>query len=236
VLHDTIFFQSALRCGPFIKHSAQRLVHQETSSSGPLTAISRYLHPTPHHPLHPIVAIVASMEDPSKELPRDPTGSYLHLKLKRYPSIDDLSMKFAISTWKRCPQDAQVDMSPTSRSSCRQCHEQIEKDDIRMRLFLQCHKGCKNSAYFHQECFWKYPETTKLEKIEEIADLENLPEESQAIVRDKFQEFRKQEETALKHNSDNKKEENEAEGDATNETTHAGQAATEKPRKRRKTK
>lgn len=32
---------------------------------------------------------------PSEALPRDETGSYLHLKLKRFQSIDDLTMKFA---------------------------------------------------------------------------------------------------------------------------------------------
>mmetsp|Transcript_68386 Transcript_68386/g.103123 ORF Transcript_68386/g.103123 Transcript_68386/m.103123 type:complete len:171 (-) Transcript_68386:32-544(-) len=170
------------------------------------------------------------MEDPSKELPRDPTGSYLHLKLKRYGRMKDLPMKYAISTWKKYPQDAEVDISPASRSSCRQCHSRIEKGNVRMRLFLQCHKGCKNIAYFHEECFWKYPETKKLESIKEIYNVDKLPKESQALVTNRFREFRKRPEAELK----------DAEPEATaeaEETTYVGKEDTlEKPRKRRKTK
>ena len=131
--------------------------------------------------------------DPSRELPRDPTGSYLHLKLKRFPSIQELSMNYAKTTWKKFPYDAQVDIAPTSRSSCRQCHQPIEKGEIRMRLMLQCHKGCKNSAYFHfgnDDCFWKYPETSKLKQIDEINGLQDLSKSNQNLVSTKFNEFR----------------------------------------------
>lgn len=125
--------------------------------------------------------------DPSKLLPRDETGSYLHLKLKRFPSIDDLKIPYAIKTWKAIPHDAEVDTSPSNRSLCRQCHSKINKGDLRMRLWLQCHKGCKIGAFLHGEkCFCKYPETIKLEGVEELVGLDKLSEKQQAAVRESF--------------------------------------------------
>ena len=79
------------------------------------------------------------VEDPSKELPRDPTGSYLHLKLKRYADIQDLSMPYAKKTWKEHPYDVSVSVAPNGRATCRQCHKKIEKNELRYQLMLQCH-------------------------------------------------------------------------------------------------
>lgn len=102
-----------------------------------------------HTPRLPTQVYAVKMKDPSIELPRDETGSYLHLKLKRFESIEVLSMAYAKKTWTKIPRDAEIDVAPSSRSSCRQCHLPIEKGVLRIRLWLQCHKGCKNSAYFH---------------------------------------------------------------------------------------
>lgn len=127
-------------------------------------------------------------DNPHKEIPRDVTGSYLHLKLKRFASIDDLTMQYAKKTWRDAPHDAEADVSPSGRSSCRHCHSKIQKGDLRMRLWLQCHKGCKNSAYFHgNECFWQYPETTKLQKLDEIVGLSMLPKDQQSKVSESFE-------------------------------------------------
>jgi hypothetical protein len=126
-------------------------------------------------------------ENPHEELPRDATGSYLHLKVKRFASIDDLKMLYAKRTWKDKPHDAEADVSPSSRSACRQCHTKIGKGELRMRLWLQCHKGCKNSTYFHgKECFWIYPETAKLDSLDEIVGIDNLPINQQSKVRASF--------------------------------------------------
>ena len=114
--------------------------------------------------------------DPSVELPRDTTGSYLHLKLKRFKSIDDLTMNYAKKTWRDTPHDAEVEKEcSASRSSCKQCHKTITKGDTRFRLWLQCHKGCKNSAYFHKECIFQYPETQKLTSTDEFVGYDKLP-------------------------------------------------------------
>jgi hypothetical protein len=113
--------------------------------------------------------------DPAKILPRDPTGSYLHLKLKRFADVSDLSMNFAKRTWQENPHDAAVSLAPNARASCRQCHGKIHKHELRYQLFLQCHKGCKTSAFFHSDCIWKYPETKKITEITEFFGLERLP-------------------------------------------------------------
>jgi hypothetical protein len=126
-------------------------------------------------------------EDPTTQLPRDESGSYLHLKLKRFSSIEDLIMPYAVKTWRSIPHDAEVDMSPSNRSTCRQCHSKINKGELRMRLWLQCHKGCKMSAYFHgQGCFWQYPETIKLGSVEELVGFEKLTAKEQQDVKKSF--------------------------------------------------
>jgi hypothetical protein len=139
--------------------------------------------------------------DPSIPLPRDATGSYLHLKLKRYPSKEDLTMNFAKKSWREIPHDAEVDTAPNARSSCRQCHQRIDKGMVRVRLWLQCHKGCKVSAYFHggvdnkknkNNCIWKYPETNKLESVDEIKGLSKLSDVQQSIVKMEFSKMKEQ--------------------------------------------
>lgn len=128
--------------------------------------------------------------DPSQLLPRDETGSYLHLKLKRYASIKDLTMPYAEKTWQEYPHDAEIDLAPSARSKCRQCHLTIAKSHLRARLWLQCHKGCKNSAYFHgKDCIWKYPETNKIQVIDEFVGFDKLPSSEQQFFRKTFEEF-----------------------------------------------
>ena len=125
--------------------------------------------------------------DPSIALPRDETGSYLHLKLKRFKSIDDLTMNYAKKTWRDTPHDAEVENEcSTSRSSCKQCHKTIEKGNTRFRLWLQCHKGCKISAYFHKECIFQYPETQKLTSPDEFVGYDKLPTNVQKDIQALF--------------------------------------------------
>ena len=68
-----------------------------------------YIHTTsiPGKPTSTTMAtITEEEEDPSKVLTRDLYVSYLHLKLKRYAKLDDVTMKYAKTTWKTFPQDA----------------------------------------------------------------------------------------------------------------------------------
>jgi hypothetical protein len=161
-----------------------------------------------------MIVTSSTNDDPSIPLPRDATGSYLHLKLKRYRSIEDLTMNFAKKTWREIPQDAEVDEAPTTRSSCRHCHQRIEKGTVRFRLFLQCHKGCKIGAYFHgsgdtnnkNNCIWKYPETQKLESVNEIKGLSKLSDLQQSIVK---MEFSKMKESALQKRKGDEEENEE---------------------------
>ncbi|KAG7357150.1 polyADP-ribose polymerase and DNA-ligase Zn-finger region-containing protein [Nitzschia inconspicua] len=129
------------------------------------------------------------LPDPSKVLPRDPTGSYLHLKLKRFANIQDLSMPYARTTWQQYPHDVAVSLAPNARAMCRQCHAKIGKNELRYQLLLQCHKGCKNAAYFHADCVWKYPETSKITNLDEFFGLDDLPQLIKATVEKDFSTF-----------------------------------------------
>mmetsp|Transcript_15671 Transcript_15671/g.40201 ORF Transcript_15671/g.40201 Transcript_15671/m.40201 type:complete len:162 (+) Transcript_15671:81-566(+) len=141
----------------------------------------------PHSPVHaPTPTQMAA--DPHQPLPRDSTGSYLHLKLKRFASPSELRTSYARQTWRRTPHDAEADVAPSARSKCRQCHGVIEKGDLRVRLWLQCHEGCKNSAYFHGACFGEYPEAGKVESAGEIVGMEQLPDEERKILEGIFEE------------------------------------------------
>jgi hypothetical protein len=143
---------------------------------------------------------------PSEELIRDTTGSYLHLKLKRYPLVTDLTMSYAKKTWAEHPHDAEIDISSSARSKCRHCHSMIGKGALRARLWLQCHKGCKNSAYFHgTDCIWNYPETAKIESIKEFVGLEELPEAYQKQMHDQFEKLNAVRTSAVDGNTNKRK-------------------------------
>lgn len=166
------------------ENTAAGRIHGPPNAGCILTIECSWLHSTPP-PAHR--TRMGEANDPSNALPRDDTGSYLHLKLKRFPSIKELSMPYAKKTWVEHPQDADVDMAPSNRSKCRQCHSIIQKGDLRVRLWLQCHKGCKNSAYFHgKDCLWRYPETRKLESVNEFSGINMLPKEQQKYIEDEF--------------------------------------------------
>eukprot|EP00522_Entomoneis_paludosa_P010038 CAMPEP_0172466466 /NCGR_PEP_ID=MMETSP1065-20121228/56209_1 /TAXON_ID=265537 /ORGANISM="Amphiprora paludosa, Strain CCMP125" /LENGTH=130 /DNA_ID=CAMNT_0013223271 /DNA_START=51 /DNA_END=443 /DNA_ORIENTATION=+ len=107
-------------------------------------------------------------------------------------------MPYAIKTWKQTPQDAEVDMAPSARSKCRDCQEPIDKGDLRFRLWLQCHKGCKNSAYFHSDCFYRYPETRKLESVQDIKGYQDMDEGIQKSIRASFGAMKKETDENIK--------------------------------------
>jgi len=97
-------------------------------------------------------------------------------------------MAYAKQSWRDHPHDAEVEVSTTATSKCRYCHRKIDKGELRVRLWLQCHKGCKNSAYFHgNDCIWKYPETTKLESAKELVGIDSLPDEQQKYIHDQLE-------------------------------------------------
>jgi hypothetical protein len=132
---------------------------------------------------------LASLGIASYPLSRDESGRYLHLKLKRFPSMQDLTTPSARRTWQENPHDGSVGLAPNSRSACRWCHGKIRKGCLRYQLFLQCHKGCKNSAYFHEDCIWHYPETVKMQSVGEFNGLDTLPEAEKENVEKSFANF-----------------------------------------------
>lgn len=67
--------------------------------------------------------------------------------------------------------DAPVDLAPLSRSSCRHCDEKSQKGALRHKFLLQYHEGCKNSEYFHTDCFYQYSEIYNIESVNELHGL-----------------------------------------------------------------
>lgn len=181
----------------FLQYSTRTSLKLKSTPAGPhrsttnFLPISRRPKPIQHHRLDITqtyqMAQLMNEDDPTTQLPRDKSGSYLHLKLKRFSSMDNLTMPYAVKSWRSIPHDAEVDMSPSNRSTCRQCHSTINKGELRVRLWLQCHKGCKMSAYFHgQGCVWQYPETIKLGSVEELVGFEKLRDKEQLEVKKSF--------------------------------------------------
>jgi len=171
-------------------------------------------------------------DDPRRTpLPRDETGRYLHLKLKRFSSVEELSLKYAKTTWKTYPYNASVDIAPTSRSKCRSCRQTIHKGQLRYQLLLQCHHGCKNSAYFHSKCCYEYPETSKLTSIQELHGLQSLDEDHQHIVMTSFQQHECKNQNNVVHVKGTTPKENMDEEKETEKTATA--TATAKTKKKR---
>ena len=54
-------------------------------------------------------------------------------------------------------------MRNLQKAMCRLCHKNIEQGELRLALMLQDEEGYKNTAWMHFDCFWKHPETRKLD-------------------------------------------------------------------------
>jgi hypothetical protein len=194
--HHIIIIKTTSIVGQWLRRRSLNLCHPHSQSilSPCVSEMAIHTHPkskdkTPALTSRPQKNTV--IYNPSDPLPRDGTGRYLHLKLKRFPSIRHLTMPYARKTWQETPHDAGVGMAPNARSSCRWCHGRVEKGSLRYKLFLQCHKGCKIPAYFHADCIWKYPETAKLDRASEVKGLEDLPGEERTNALAAFEDFAK---------------------------------------------
>ena len=75
---------------------------------------------------------------------------------------------------RRVGYDCITDYAKSSRAMCRVCDRNIEQGTLRLALMLQGEEGYKSAAWTHFECFWKHPETRKLNGTHEIRDLSKL--------------------------------------------------------------
>ena len=84
------------------------------------------------------------------------------------------------SASRRVGYDCTADYAKSSRAKCRVCERNIEQNMLRLALMLQDDEGYKSTAWTHYNCFWKHPETRKLDGIHEIHNFLKLKSEDQA--------------------------------------------------------
>lgn len=84
------------------------------------------------------------------------------------------------SASRRVGYHCTADYAKSSRSNCRVCKKNIDKDELRLALMLQDDEGYKNTAWTHFDCFWKHPETKKLNGTHEIHNWNKLKVEDRA--------------------------------------------------------
>uniref|UniRef100_A0A7S4UKU6 PARP-type domain-containing protein n=1 Tax=Paramoeba aestuarina TaxID=180227 RepID=A0A7S4UKU6_9EUKA len=124
-----------------------------------------------------------------------------HLKLKRFERSE--LTPGAKRTHDKTPHDAEVKKS-TGRATCHVCRGKIDKGNMQVCLWLQCHKGYKNACYVHVECLCKHPESAKLTGIEEIKNVKLLDEEQKKRLKDELAVIVKEEGTKKKVKSEKK--------------------------------
>ena len=69
---------------------------------------------------------------------------------------------------------------------CRVCEKNIEQDELRLALMLQDDEGYKSAAWTHSDCFWKHPETRKLDGTHEIHNFSTLKSADRAKYSRKY--------------------------------------------------
>lgn len=122
-------------------------------------------------------------------------NSMSHLSIKRF-SDDDPSLTAGAKRDRiKHPCVAKAELDPSGRAVCKLCGDRIPKGALRLCLFLECHKGYRNICTLHSECFWKHPETVKLESVDEIAMDKTLDDARVEYVHEQFSLLLKRKET-----------------------------------------
>lgn len=78
------------------------------------------------------------------------------------------------SASRRVRHHCTTDYAKSSKAKCRVCTTNIEQNELRLALMLQDEEGYKSTAWTHFDCFWKHPETKKLDGIDEIHNFGKL--------------------------------------------------------------
>jgi hypothetical protein len=86
-----------------------------------------------------------------------------HLSIKRFQDDDPSLTAGAKRNRALTPYVAVAEKDPSGRSKCKLCGSLIPKGELRLGLMVECHKGYRVLCTLHETCFWKHPETPKLE-------------------------------------------------------------------------
>ena len=89
--------------------------------------------------------------------------------LKRYEAHE-----LGESASRRVGYHCTADYAKSSKAKCRVCTTNIEQNELRLALMLQDDEGYKSTAWTHFDCFWKHPETKKLDGTHEIHNFTKL--------------------------------------------------------------
>lgn len=120
-------------------------------------------------------------------------NSMSHLVLKRFRDDDPTLTDGARRGRIKHPLVAKAELDPSGRAVCKLCGERIAKGTLRLCLFLECHKGYRNQCTLHaNECFWRHPETKKLENIDEIVIAKELGEDHVKGLKQRYAFFHKE--------------------------------------------
>ena len=125
-----------------------------------------------------------------------------HLYLKRFADDDPTLTAGAKRDRVKHPHLAVAELDPSGRAQCKLCGEKITKSTLRFGLWLECHKGYRNLCTLHPNCFWKHPETNKLDDAKEIHLATDLNAEQRAKILESFDQLAMEKETKEKSEVD----------------------------------
>lgn len=112
-----------------------------------------------------------------------------HLSLKRFADDDETLPAGARRDRVQHPDLVTAEPDPSGRALCKWCGDRISKDSLRLCLWLECHRGYRNACTLHYDCFWRHPETQKLERVEEIALKDGLDKDQITRIQTDFEAF-----------------------------------------------
>ncbi|UJR20248.1 hypothetical protein I4U23_023379 [Adineta vaga] len=104
--------------------------------------------------------------------------------LKRYEDHE-----LGESASRRVSYHCKADYAKSSRAICHGCEQNIEQNELRLALMLQDEEGYKSTAWNHFDCFWKHPETWKLNGTHEIYDFLVLKYADRKRISKEFEKF-----------------------------------------------
>ena len=138
------------------------------------------------------VAVVKASCSPiikKKENSKKVWNTMSHLSLKRFADNDPTLTAGAKRDRLKHPHLAVAELDVSGRALCKLCGEKIDKASLRFGLYLECHKGYRNLCALHSECFWKHPETQKLQQAKEIHTSPTLTKEQCESIVKKFDQL-----------------------------------------------
>ena len=110
-----------------------------------------------------------------------------HLTVKRFGDDDPTLSAGAKRNRAATPYSAVAEIDPSGRSACKLCGSIIHKKSLRLSLMLECHKGYRVLCTLHEECFWKHPESTKLD-LADVFFRANLAASQKVTIQKQFAE------------------------------------------------